>query len=89
MSHVSTGLEVKHKLVWVADNYNGTVMKDYCVFLRKAKLNVVNALLMSRKYSVDEILVVDSNIEVVNMLGDAGCQACTPLEIVNYMKEVE
>lgn len=85
-SHV---LSVKHadaKNKWVKKEY-GIELEDYCVGHAEGKVEMMNAIHSAYGYSKDEILIIDDLYPTLEKAANEGFQACTPMEIVNYIED--
>ena len=64
-------------------------LANYCVGERKNKIDMLIAIEETFAYKKAEILIVDDNWETLVEAANYGFQACTPMEIVNYVNNME
>lgn len=84
---ISAAMSYQHmirKEKWVKDKYDIT-LANYCVGERKNKIDMLIAIEKTFAYKKAEILIVDDNWETLVEAANYGFQACTPMEIVNYV----
>ena len=86
---ISSTIFYKHaanKCDWVKDKY-GVELENFCVGTPKAKLDMMLAIADAYNYKRDEILIVDDFWENLERAANNGFQACTPMEVVNFIVE--
>lgn len=84
---ISSTTSYKHaigKCDWVKDNY-GVELENFCVGTFEAKLDMMLAIADAYNYERDAILIVDDFWENLERAANNGFQACTPMEIVNFI----
>ena len=84
---ISTTISYKHatgKCEWVRENY-GIELENFCVGTYKAKIDMMLAISDAYDYEKYEILIVDGFGENLERAADNGFQACSPMEVVNYI----
>lgn len=84
---ISASLSYKHfeaKNEWVRRNYD-TQLENFCVGRVDRKIDMINAIADAYCFDKNEILVVDDFWETLEKVANAGFQACSPMEIVNFI----
>ena len=84
---ISSAMSFKHsigKCEWVKDKY-GIELENFCVGTFEAKFNMMLTIADAIKYSRDEILIVDDFWESLERAANNGFQACSPMEIVDFV----
>lgn len=72
------------KQKWVAVNYQINA-ENFSVGTWERKIEMMEDLCEVNKYEPREILIVDDAVLTVRAAEDAGFQACTPMEVINYV----
>ena len=72
---------------WVKDHYDIN-LENYCVCSQDMKLAIMIALAEASHYENEEILLVDDFYRNLERATDHGFQACTPMEVVNYINQL-
>ena len=88
ISSTTSCIHMKNKENWVNEHY-GISLENYCVSQPEMKLGIMIALAKANHYKNEEILLVDDSLDNLERGCDNGFQACTPLEIVNYITQYE
>lgn len=78
--------DAEAKRNWVAEKYD-IYLNNYSVGSRKQKVAMLQAICDAYGLYPQEILLIDDMWETLAEAEDAGFQACTPMEIVNYIDE--
>lgn len=84
---ISATRSYKHaigKCDWVKENY-GVELENYCVGDFEAKLDMMLTIEEAYNYKRDEILIVDDFWKNLERAANNGFQACSPMEIVNFI----
>lgn len=84
---ISATRSCKHaelKKLWVKENY-GVVLQNFSVGKRKDKVEVLKALAEAEGLKPEEILFADDCYKTVDEAANLGFQACTPMEIINFV----
>ena len=83
----ATGQSVcsKAKLEWVSNMY-GLELENFCVDTAQSKVLMLTALAEVYNLNADEILLVDDYTYNLVDAANAGFQACTPMEVVEYVE---
>ena len=84
ISATTSSVHANAKVDWVYDQY-GIRLANYCVCDADAKIKMMRALSDAHNISPDEILLIDDRYDILEKAGQEGFQACTPMEIVNYV----
>ena len=88
---ISASLSYKHfeaKNEWVRRNYD-IQLENFCVGSARGKIDMITAIADAYCFDKNEILIVDDFWETLEKAANLGFQACTPMEIVNYISERE
>lgn len=88
LSHDMSYPIFKAKSEWVKDKY-GVEMKNHCVAVGTPKVRELEGIARAYGYNKDEILLIDDLWENLNSAANAGFQAASPLEIVEYVTPLE
>lgn len=86
---ISTTVSFKHmeaKQKWVEQNY-GIKLENYCVNTFENKLMMMKAISNAFNILPEEILIVDDLYENIERAANNNFQACTPIEVVNYVEK--
>lgn len=73
------------KIKWVEEKY-GVSLKNYSVGTSKDKVTIVDTLSNVLKLRAREILVIDDRYDVLDDIAAIGCQAASPMEVVNWVE---
>lgn len=86
ISTVESEKHAKGKFDWVIKNY-GIILENFCVSTFEGKLDMMLAI--SKAYGIpkEKILIVDDYWKNLERAANAGFKACTPMEVVNWVKE--
>lgn len=84
ISGTTSYIHMRNKENWVKEHYSIS-LENYCVCSQDMKLGMLFALAKANNLEHDEILIVDDFWNVLEKACDNGFQACTPMEIVNYV----
>lgn len=84
ISAVANSQRSELKLKWVLENY-GVEMENFCVGDWAQKKDMLLTLLQVENLRVDNVMIVDDNVDVLADCANHNLQACSPMEIVNYM----
>lgn len=76
------------KLKWCKKNY-GVDLKNWNVGTPDLKLEMMENLATALHINPANMMIVDDNFEVLQACEKAGFITCIPLEIVNYMEEID
>lgn len=63
----------------------GVNLENFCVGTQDGKLDMLNAIAAAYVYEKDEIAIVDDYWYQLERAADAGFQAYSPMQIVNYV----
>lgn len=63
----------------------GIELENFCVGIQEGKLDMLNAIAAAYGYQKDEIAIVDDYWYQLERAADAGFQAYSPMQIVNYV----
>lgn len=72
------------KADWVLAQY-GVKLENFCVSKSEYKVKVLCAIASAYGLKPYEILIVDDYFATLDFCSDLGYQACTPLEIINFV----
>lgn len=86
ISGTTSYIHMRNKENWVREHYD-IGLENYCVCSQDMKLGMMLALAQANNFKHDEILIVDDFWNVLERACDNGFQACTPMEIVNFVTE--
>ena len=86
ISATSSFKHMKGKEDWVKENYDIS-LENFCVCSADAKVDMM--LTISEAYRLDpnQILIVDDFYDILDKASSKGFQACTPMEVVNFIME--
>jgi hypothetical protein len=87
MSATLSFLHMRQKQLWVWQNY-GVMLENYCVGKREAKLEMLRAISTAYEIRREQILFIDDCYETVTEAYEAGFDACSPMEVVNYIESL-
>lgn len=76
-----------NKIEWVKRKY-GYTLKNYCTGDFDSKVQIIKALISADNLSPDEILFVDDLYSNVDAVAELGVQVATPMEVVNYINNL-
>ena len=62
-------------------------LENFCVGYAEGKIEMMNAIHSAYGYDKNEILIVDDLYPTLEKAANEGFQACTPMEIVNYIED--
>lgn len=85
LSAVETFTIAEYKKLWVEEVY-GYDLLNYCVLERGHKFETVKRYADTHNLDKDSILVVDDNVETLEEVSNFGFQACTPLEVYEFVE---
>jgi hypothetical protein len=88
ISATRSSVHANAKIDWVLRNY-GVTMGNYCVGKRKGKLKMLKAYSNAHDFSRKEILFIDDCWESIHEAEQNGFHACSPMEIVNYIDNID
>lgn len=86
---ISAALSYKHceaKNEWVRRNYDIN-LENFCVGSANGKIDMMTAIADAYCFDKNEILIIDDYWYTLEKASNLGFQACTPMEIVNYISE--
>ena len=72
------------KCEWVEANY-GIKLENFCVSRAEDKSRTMWAIKDAYNYRRDQVMIVDDYWKVLEMAANAGFQAYSPMQIVNYI----
>lgn len=73
---------------WVLDRY-GIELENFCVATADDKIEMMKAIATAYKYENYEILIVDDYFAILENAANNNFQACSPMEIVNFIESRE
>ena len=76
-----------NKIEWVKLKY-GRTLKNYCTGDFDSKVQIIKALITADNLSPDEVLFVDDLYSNVDAVAELGVQVATPMEVVNYINNL-
>lgn len=85
ISHVSSVLQANIKEKWVEEHYN-IRLDNFCVSTREQKVEMLKRISDGLHIERSRILIIDDAYLTLTEATDAGFQAATPMEIVNYIE---
>lgn len=85
ISHVSSVLQANVKEKWVEEHYN-IKLDNFCVSTREQKVEMLKRISDGLHIERSKILIIDDAYLTLTEATDAGFQAATPMEIVNYIE---
>lgn len=88
ISATGSSMAAQRRIEWVARNY-GVTCKDYCVGHADDKVVELEAIAIANKFSHYQIAIVDDYWKVLTDAADAGFVALSPLQVVNFINEME
>lgn len=71
---------------WVLDRY-GIELENFCVSTSEDKIEMMKAIADAYNYERYEILIVDDYYATLELAANNNFQACSPMEIVNFIEE--
>ena len=80
-------LSMNFKRMWAEEMYKAK-FANYCVSTDEGKLEIMEAICRAYNYEPSEILFVDDYHKNVSNATKLGFQACSPMEIVNYINKI-
>lgn len=85
ISAASEYFTMLYKAKYVLENY-GIALENFCV--GKIELKVPTMKAISEAYNIEpsNMLIVDDNVPTIMSAIDAGFQACSPMEVVNFVE---
>lgn len=84
ISYTDSYLHMQMKQKWVEENYQVKI-ENFCVGSFEMKIDLMQGLCDAYQYAPDEILFVDDALANLEAAEASGFQACTPMEVVNYI----
>lgn len=87
LSHVGSTAESQQKVDWVEQCY-GVHLKDYSVSTRDKKVLMLQSIENVSGIPHARILLVDDMCVTLDEASDAGFQTATPMEIVNFVNDM-
>lgn len=84
ISYTDSFLHMQMKQKWVEENYQVKI-ENFCVGSFDMKIDIMQGMCDAYQYDPDEILFVDDALANLEVAEAAGFQACTPMEVVNYI----
>ena len=88
ISQTCTVLHMLGKQQWVKENY-GFELENFCVSSMPFKVEMLKAIEKSYGYRKNEIAIVDDFYEHTTNAANADFCSYTPMEIVNFINELE
>lgn len=73
---------------WVLDKY-GIELENFCVAKADDKIEMMNSIADAYYYERYEILIVDDYFAILENAANNNFQACSPMEIVNFIESRE
>ena len=87
LSACNSSKHAQGKVDWVNDRYE-IELENFCVGTPEQKLEMLLAIAEAYGFKRNEILLVDDYWRNFEDAANAGFQACTPIEIVNYIENM-
>ena len=78
-------LSAEMKNQWVQKNYRHT-LRNFAMGTGNDKIEMLKAIAQAETIEPSNILVVDDRSATLDLAADNGFQACTPMEVVNFVE---
>jgi FMN phosphatase YigB (HAD superfamily) len=75
------------KAEWVYDNY-GYELENYSVGNTREKADMVESIALAFKLDKSQILFIDDLYSNIESVSERGFDACSPMEVVNFVENV-
>jgi hypothetical protein len=76
---------MQRKIEWVTLNY-GYKLENFSVGKRKEKIDMIKGIAAAMLINYDQVLFIDDNGKSIEAASECGFDACTPMEIVNFVE---
>ena len=88
ISATSLAPVVQVKMEWVREHY-GDGFENWCVGTAQEKASLLDIISRVQHLNPCSIMIVDDSFDALHMCEKLGFETCTPMEIVNYMEEID
>lgn len=85
ISWTGSFLHMKTKQKWAEEKYHPVKFENFCVGTLEGKIEIMQGLCEAYGYAREQILIVDDLYKTLSVAENRGFQACTPMEVVNFV----